>query len=1159
MPRLVLFVLLGSFAFASSPAAEDAPGQGQASKSWIDITPTIADKTYVEGEPWSVTVAYDLAAADDHGGTTLALMAVGPWVDCPDGTYEKERHHVNYFGGKLRDTCPVTAGPGSHTFTFTLPKALPRNGLLLICQFADAAGKAFPWQVRAGGPWFTRASGFFELSTVKPGNCFTYQEPVVVVAKLRNVKDAGAKHTLAVKAYDARKNVIDTQQVAFTSEKDGQDVPITLKTEARGIILIEAEVEGWEKRATTICRIPDVQAVTKGKPTAFGMHNLLTLTNLAEAEQASAVAQRLGLTVCRNFISWASLEPSRGVFHFETLDKQMDIMRAHGIEPELCIQDPPVWALKGPARNVAFQAFDCDLDAWREFVTAATTHYKGRMSAWEWLNEIVPGEGKDPVGNYLALCKAGTEAARAVDPKVKFLLAGGLFPRSFRNQVLKSGTGAYVDVLPVHYSAGDGIVEARQDLDAAGCAKAAVWDDESARGVNAWNVPAIEEVANTTQSQWLMSQWVDELTAGAERIIWFGGWPDPCGGWSYLLDDMTPRPAAATLAVLVSKLHQAKPLGAFTEGKGTFELFDRGGKAVLVLLPGSDGEKPALRVGSESLVATDYQGNESPIAAKGGNAELALSSTGSFVENGDLDVLKAYVVAALQSAKGKVPRGGRRPADFRTTMMVGESSELYVSLKNPYERKIAGKLTLAGPKDWPAIAPVPFELAPGEDTVAIIPVALPKDAKVGEHAVQMQVSFAWDKLPAITKPVMISVISPDMLGNLLKNGGLEDADPKNPGAPASWSGKGEWISSVGLGVGLGDKVMKFSNCPEWSTTNQTIPLSPGGTYLYSAWLWNQGIHAGSNIGLTMTDGTNKNLYDVQVFTAGENNASWQMFTSHLTVPDTIATGSFTPVVKGAGTVYYDNLRVTAYEGTDYVAECHRASAAPKIDGKLDLQEWNRACPIPLIGANQLTLTKESTKESNKGGDPSYTWTPRNLSGVGYVMWDDANLYVAVQVRDDVAHADGADASVVDGDSVVLAFDSTNRSPDGDKKAFELFLSAQKPGGGSGLTTIFRPEAHAGGLRSGQLARDSSIYELAISKVEAKTDDKGDASAGGWIYELRIPFSDLGGFQPGLGRKLAFSMQIHDNDGKGRAATMTWGGGLQPEWKPADFGVVTFVK
>jgi hypothetical protein len=225
--------------------------------------------------------------------------------------------------------------------------------------------------------------------------------------------------------------------------------------------------------------------------------------------------------------------------------------------------------------------------------------------------------------------------------------------------------------------------------------------------------------------------------------------------------------------------------------------------------------------------------------------------------------------------------------------------------------------------------------------------------------------------------------------------------------------------------------------------------------------------AGSNIYQNLTDGKTVPMYDVQVFTAGSDNPYWQVFTCRYKAPENLKSVGFSPVVNGEGWALYDNLRVTIFQGTDYAAECHRAKAPPKIDG--DLGEWVTKCPIPLMGKNQLTVL-----------DKSYAWTPQNLSGVAYLMWDDANLYFALKVRDDV-HQPLTGEETAQGDSVVLAFDPANRAPGAEAKAFAYHVSAATPGGGSGKHTIYRPKERSGGLQSGHLFKDSSIYELAVAR------------------------------------------------------------------------------
>jgi hypothetical protein len=268
---------------------------------------------------------------------------------------------------------------------------------------------------------------------------------------------------------------------------------------------------------------------------------------------------------------------------------------------------------------------------------------------------------------------------------------------------------------------------------------------------------------------------------------------------------------------------------------------------------------------------------------------------------------------------------------------------------------------------------------------------------------------------------------------------------------------------------------------------------------------------------------------------GERSASWHFYSCKTVAPQNLKSISFTPVVKGAGWAMYDNLRVSLYEGSNYTAECYRAKTPLKIDGKLD--DWNKACPIPLLCENQLTVH-----------DKSYKWTPDNVSGVAYLQWDDKFLYFAAEVKDDVHAAKTTGDDTLSGDSIALAIHPANRAPGKDDKAFVYYLSSAAPGGGSGATTLYRPAAHCGGLSSGQLARDSSVYEIAI-RTEGTTT----------IYELKMPWSELGGINPAFGTKIGLSLLLNDNDGNSKAATMSWGDGLISGWAPSNFGIATFVE
>ncbi len=1106
-------------------------------KSWLYIDPSCNTRVLTEGETWEIPVEYYLDPAEDDGGTSLYIWVAGPFVYLPDGKYTTRRHHVPYPVGMAQRTRALP-GRGRHVFTYTVPPALPRNRLLIICYFEDSERRRWPWEVRRDSIWFRRSGGFFELETDRPGNLFTYDEPVRIVARLKNVLAAGAKRKLVYRVYDVSGEICSRGEVEFTVERDGQAVPIDLALTQRGTFLIEAEVEGWEQRATTFSRIPDVLAITGGGPTPFGMTNVVAPAPAERLTELCQIARRLGLTACRTFTRWYDLEPGPGLYRLDPWEKALDVANQHGIDTWMCLVSPPAWAYRGPPESIreSYNAVRCDWDAWRGLVEAATTRLRGKLYGWEWLNEITPGGIDTAVDDYLTMCRIGTETAKGIDPAITTILAGGLWPRSFRLEMLKAGVGKYADVLPVHYSNGGGVQEAREDLAAVGLENVAVWDDESAKGVNAWNVPPLEQLTDTQQSEWVLSQWTDELAAGCERIIYFGGLGDACGNYSYILDDLSPRPVAATLAVLASKLWNAEPLGTFTLGRGgLFHLFESAGGAVLVCAGYEPGEQVDLHVGADQVRITDHQGNERELAATGGMARLELGKLAYFLEGADPDVLKAYVTPEVIAHRAALKRSllAQTP---RVTMMRGADGQVLVRLRNVFDGKLDGDLRVDAPEGWPVAEPISFSLARGDESIVPVPIAVPKAVEPRDYEMSAAFRFTRRKLPEIVKPFTLSVISPDTIGNLMPNGGFEEPAPDG-GSADGWRVNGKtslWATAEGLGDGLGDHLLKFTGTAgQYATCTRTLELRGGDTYLYTAWVWNRNMRAGSNIYQELADGTTKPLYDVHVFTCGPDNPYWQMYTCRYRAPANLEQVRFVPLGNGDGWAAFDNIRVTLFEGTDFAAECHRATAAPRIDGSLD--DWAKACPIPLIGRNQLTVL-----------DEAYSWTSRNLNGIGHLMWDDENLYVGLQVRDDVHHAATGDETI-DGDSIILAFDPTNRAPGAEARAFAYHVSSAPPGGGSGKHTILRPKDRSAGLRAGQLFKDSSVYDMAIARTE-----------GTCIYELRIPLGELGGVQASVGAKFAFSLQLNDNDGDKRVAHMNWGEGISPVWRPSTFGVVTCV-
>jgi hypothetical protein len=111
----------------------------------------------------------------------------------------------------------------------------------------------------------------------------------------------------------------------------------------------------------------------------------------------------------------------------------------------------------------------------------------------------------------------------------------------------------------------------------------------------------------------------------------------------------------------------------------------------------------------------------------------------------------------------------------------------------------------------------------------------------------------------------------------------------------------------------------------------------------------------------------------------------------------------------------------------------------------------------------------------------------------------------------------------------------------DNAAIEWYISAANPGSGSGKHTVYRPAAHAAGLASGQLAKDSSVYEISVRRNGKDT-----------CYEFRIPWRDAGGVRPQAGTRLGLALRLTDADSGAARGAAAWGRGLE-SWAPSSFG------
>ncbi|MBO7298505.1 MAG: hypothetical protein J6V41_01690 [Kiritimatiellae bacterium] len=1094
-------------------------------KSMFAFRPCLK-KEVRSGESFDIVIDYVLDPTETWGdGTYIEIEPLGPWIDNPDGVYNPKRRHLPTSGLKTQRSDPLTVGKGTVRFTFT-PKNIPRNtGVGFRARFFGADGKPFPWEHRTGAPALIYSPIHFDVVPATFGGLFTYDEvPTLRITWGSQAGDVGktVEAAITLTAADGVTTKKLTKKLSVGFEGETTDVSLG-KLPVNGLYAVSVTI-GEFTQETFIGTIPDVKAYLNGRKTPFGCTNV-------GSDGAAATAAKLGMSHCRLFQKWPGLESMPGRWNVAGLDKTIDRLNAVGVTPWICLYGAPEWAIDSDTfHNPGYSPFPFYDDKWVSAVTFLANRYKGKLWGFEWLNEIVPGSCPDPVQNYLRLCKLGTATAKAIDPNFQFQMAGGLWPRNYRVDLFNAGIAEHIDVAPEHYADYNELKNSSADSRAGGIKR--IWDNETARGYSIFGMPAVHALTNSLlQSRWVMRSWPGELIIGAEGITYFGGQADVCGNWSYLISDYEARPVAATLAVMSTKLGLARPVGgAYLDPGAIIYVFEReDGKGIATLMSYTKNPvEVSLPVKTKQIIVTDNQGNAKTVDAPNGVATLVAEDMPVFVEGFDLNSIAPLTTITV---------GNYDPMSLAPVFrhVAGNALKLSGKIDNPMLTPISGSFDLL--VNGKVVDAKKFSLQPGDSTrVAFDLKQEPKDGT------PMALRVTWADGSTASRDFKFNLIDPALLGNLLSNGGFEEAAEGKTGLK-DWSGNGRKFDLGNEAApGKHGTALKMEDTPNgYKHTSQhiTLPSTPA-TYLYTAWVKTKDMSAGSNVNAYKPGGNPKagqRYIMLHIWTADTNTKGWSFLTQRVDIQPGNAGADFTPVCKGAGSVLYDNVRVTLFDGTDFVAEAfYEEKSNKKIDG--DISDWNiDACPIPLLSASQLSSTPANAMQS---------WKPEDLQGEAFFSWDNQALYFAALVQDDKHHAiRGKDA--IKADSIQLAINPAGRDSTDAEYAMEWYISSAAPGTGSGKHTLYRPAEHSAGKKAEQLAQDSSAYSIAIKTV-------GDIT----VYEVRIPWSELG-TKPELGLQMGLSLKLNDSDGDGSITSMSWGNGINPVWSPASFGSLTLCK
>jgi len=225
------------------------------------------------------------------------------------------------------------------------------------------------------------------------------------------------------------------------------------------------------------------------------------------------------------------------------------------------------------------------------------------------------------------------------------------------------------------------------------------------------------------------------------------------------------------------------------------------------------------------------------------------------------------------------------------------------------------------------------------------------------------------------------------------------------------------------------------------------------------------------------------------------------------------------------------VRETAAEkrGTTYQAPLLKRP--PRIDGRL-CEDWRADRAARLDNPHDIERIQSPLS-------PPLFWRgPNDLSAAMYVAWDAKNLYLAVDVNDDIQTTHDFDAPEWKGDGLMVSID-----PEGDG-GYRLH----------GRDTVFWLALTA----KQKKPRDDENRLGGEHGVKIKEDESGT------IYELSVPWADVGIDQPRAGVRLGLNIMVFDDDGDANLKGVTWTPGLTQNKKrdmmgsrvaPALFGTV----
>lgn len=360
-------------------------------------------------------------------------------------------------------------------------------------------------------------------------------------------------------------------------------------------------------------------------------------------------ASELGAKSLRWGVPWQSIELSEGRFDWSLPDRIVRAAEASKIELVLLVEGYSPDPRKTNFRNLYAAGGDQKLRAYESFLREYVRRYQGRVHYWQIENEVTfPQYWAGSLDDYVSVLSTAYRAIKSEDKGSTVLLAGlaGEAQPAQIRFLLERGRDHF-DILDAHFyfppeDLPGKISGLRTAMKTIGYGKP-IWVTETGGPHPCTSPQSAQEPPPERQSSEVVRRYVELLSAGVERVFWFGLQHDTTSIWgckAELADSMfnfmmlvrgqQRRPAFSTYQLMVQKLDGFTAVERINLGEGisTFRFSVRSGSVVVLW---ADKDKIVNVAGTAGDVSvTDILGRPSRSSA----GAIPVSTSPLFIEMG---------------------------------------------------------------------------------------------------------------------------------------------------------------------------------------------------------------------------------------------------------------------------------------------------------------------------------------------------------------------------------------------------------------------------------------------------------------------------------------------------------------------------------------------